>query len=94
MARPWLTLLLVGMRLPLTFNFAMGWLQPVLGLHDMGLWFLLLYLLKLDEHPRLARLTRQLAIISVTATSLDGLITSSTGATLWLHPGRKPPTGY
>ena len=69
------TLLLVGLRLPLTFNFAMGWLQPALGLHDMGLWFLLLYLLKLDEHPRLARLTRQLAIISVAATSLDGLIT-------------------
>ncbi|MGA7859312.1 MAG: PP2C family protein-serine/threonine phosphatase, partial [Terracidiphilus sp.] len=69
------TLLLVGLRLPLSFNFAMGWLQPALGLHDIGLWFLLLYLLKLDEHPRLARLTRQLAIISVVSTSLDGLIT-------------------
>jgi hypothetical protein len=69
------TLVLVGMRLPFSFSFAMGWLQPALGLHDIGLWFLLLYLLKLDENPRLARLTRQLAIISIAATSCDGLIT-------------------
>ena len=57
-----ITLVLVGMRLPFSFNFAMGWLQPALGLHDIGLWFLLLYLLKLDENPKLAVLTRQLAI--------------------------------
>ncbi len=70
-----LSLILVGLRIPFSFSFALGWLQPVLSLSDIGLWFLLLYLLKLDENPRLARLTRQLAIISIVATSLDGLIT-------------------
>lgn len=70
-----ITLILVGMRLPFSFNFAMGWLQPAGGLHDIGLWFLLLYLLKLDENPKLAVLTRQLAIISIACTSLDGLLT-------------------
>ena len=70
-----LSLILVGLRIPFSFSFALGWLQPVLSLSDVGLWFLLLYLLKLDENPRLARLTRQLAIISIVATSLDGLIT-------------------
>ncbi|MGA8727332.1 MAG: SpoIIE family protein phosphatase [Terracidiphilus sp.] len=70
-----LSLILVGLRIPFSFSFALGWLQPVLSLADVGLWFLLLYLLKLDENPRLARLTRQLAIISIVATSLDGLIT-------------------
>ena len=70
-----ISLILVGLRIPFSFSFALGWLQPVLSLSDIGLWFLLLYLLKLDENPRLARLTRQLAIISITATSLDGLIT-------------------
>ncbi len=72
---PVLIMILVGLRIPFSFSFALGWLQPVLSLADIGLWFLLLYLLKLDENPRLVRLTRQLAIISITATSLDGLIT-------------------
>ncbi len=70
-----LSLILVGLRIPFSFSFSLGWLQPVLSLADVGLWFLLLYLLKLDENQRLARLTRQLAIISIVATSLDGLIT-------------------
>lgn len=72
---PVLSLVLVGLRIPFSFSFALGWLQPVLSLADMGLWFLLLYLLKLDEHPRLARLTRQLAWISIISTSLDGVLT-------------------
>ena len=72
---PVLSMVLVGLRIPFSFSFALGWLQPVLSLADIGLWFLLLYLLKLDEHPRLVRLTRQLAWISVVATSLDGILT-------------------
>ena len=46
-----------------------------LSLADVGLWFLLLYLLKLDENPRLARITRQSGHHQHVATSLDGLIT-------------------
>lgn len=69
------SLVLVGLRIPFTFTFALGWLQPVISLADIGLWFLLLYLLKLDENPNLVRLTRQLAVISIVVNSLDGLIT-------------------
>ena len=66
---------LTGMRLPWSYNVALGFLQPVLSISDIGLWFLLLYLLKLDENPRLARFTRILAIVSFVSTSLDGLLT-------------------
>ena len=72
---PALALLLTGLRIPFSFSFALGWLQPVLSLADIGLWYLLLYLLKLDESPRLTRLTHTLAIISLSATSLDGILT-------------------
>jgi len=72
---PIISMILVGMRLPFSYNFALGWLQPVLALADVGLWFLLIYLLQLDTHQKLWRVTRILAVISVTATSLDGLLT-------------------
>ena len=72
---PLLSMFLVGMRLPISFNFALGWLQPVLSINDVALWFLLLYLLRLDENPRLAKFTRVLAVISLVSTSLDGLLT-------------------
>lgn len=72
---PVVSMVLVGLRIPFSFSFALGWLQPVLSISDIGLWFLLLYLLKLDENPRLMRLTRQLAWISIISTSLDGILT-------------------
>jgi hypothetical protein len=78
------SLILVGLRIPFSFSFALGWLQPVLSAADVGLWFLLLYLLKLDENPRLARLTRQLAIISIATTGFDGLLTMLDWSTPWL----------
>lgn len=72
---PFFSLFLVGLRLPLSYNIALGWLQPVLSLKDIGLWFLLLYLLQLDGNPRLARATRMLAIVNIGVSSLDGLLT-------------------
>ena len=69
------SLFLVGLRLPFTYNFALGWLQPVLAIQDIGLWFLLLYLLKLDQNPRLHHLTRVIAVVSIVSASLDGLLT-------------------
>jgi hypothetical protein len=65
------TVFLVGLRLPFSFNFAIGWLQPMLSLRDIALWFLQLYLLKLDENKRLARFTRIIAIISILSASID-----------------------
>ena len=72
---PVIAMFLVGLRLPFSFNFALGWLQPVLALQDIGLWFLLLYLLDLAGNRRLARLTGILAVITLVSTSLDGLLT-------------------
>jgi hypothetical protein len=69
---PLLVMILTGLRFPWSFNFAIGWLQPILSLNDIALWFLLLYLLKLDESPRLVRLTRLIAAISILSASLDG----------------------
>jgi Stage II sporulation protein E (SpoIIE) len=72
---PVMAVFLTGLRLPLSYNFALAWLQPVLSLQDIGLWFLLLYLLKLDENKTLTYATRLIAIISFIATSLDGALT-------------------
>ena len=81
------SLFLVGLRLPFTYNFALGWLQPVLSIQDIGLWFLLLYLLRLNEIPWLYRLTRIIAIVSIVSASLDGLLTlndrSDPRITMW-----------
>jgi hypothetical protein len=71
---PLLTLFLVGFRLPLSYNFALGWLQPVHGLADISLWFLLLWLLRLTDHRRLVHLTMVLAVIDMTANVLDALL--------------------
>jgi diguanylate cyclase len=40
-------------------------------LEDVALWFLLLYLLELDRYPRLMRLTRVLAVVSLACATLD-----------------------
>lgn len=72
---PAISSLLVGLRLPISYSLALGLLQPVLSLQDIGLWFLLLYLLELDKNPRLLRFTWKLAMVSLVATSLDGLLT-------------------
>jgi serine phosphatase RsbU (regulator of sigma subunit) len=72
---PLIAMFLVGMRLPISYGTALGWLQPVLSLQDIGLWYLLLYLLELDSNRRLARLTRNLTILSLVATTADGALT-------------------
>jgi serine phosphatase RsbU (regulator of sigma subunit) len=81
---PVVNMLLTSLQLPFSYNFALGWVQPVLSIQDIGLWFLLLYLLKLDENPRLFRFTRLLAIISLTATSLDGALTMLDWSKPWV----------
>lgn len=69
-----LALVLVNLRLPIPFDAAIGTLQPVLSVADIGLWYLLLYLLRLDERPRMARFTRNLALVDMGATMLDGAL--------------------
>jgi len=86
-------LFLVGMRLPFSFDFALGWLQPVLSIADIGLWFLLLYLLKLNDRPRIARFTRALAWVSILATSLDGLLSAADWTSPFFAPWVAPADG-
>ena len=70
------TVLLVDLRLPFSFNFGLGALQPVLGLRDVGLWFLLLWLLQLSGNRRVARFTCGLAIVMMVTSSLDGMLSA------------------
>jgi hypothetical protein len=72
---PTIAIFLVGLHLPLSFNLAIGLLQPVLGMQDIGLWFLLIYLLDLDRQRNLVNLALELTIINITVTSLDGALT-------------------
>ena len=47
--------LLSGFRIPIHYMFSLSVQQPFFALQDISLWFLLLYLLQLDDNPRLAR---------------------------------------
>ena len=71
---PLLLLILSDLRLPISFGLALGLQQPTFALEDISLWFLLLYLLQLETHPRLMRWTRNLAWIELTVAILDGLL--------------------
>jgi hypothetical protein len=66
--------ILLSLRLPLPFALSVGVAQPFFSLGDISTWFLLLYLLDLTGNARIVRGTRVLAILSITATSLDGVI--------------------
>jgi hypothetical protein len=80
-----------GLRLPIPYRFALGWLQPLLSCGDIGLWMLLLWLLKLNEWPRLAHFTRVLAGTAFSVASVDGLLTlldwSDPRITHWVQLG-------
>jgi hypothetical protein len=69
-----LAVLFNGLRLPLPVAFSSGITQPILSLSDIAIWYLLLYLLELDQHPSLPRWTRVLAWISIASGSLDCLV--------------------
>jgi hypothetical protein len=72
---PTIAVFLVGLHLPLSFSMSIGFLQPVLGMQDIGLWFLLIYLLDLDRERNLVSLALDLTIINIAVTSLDGALT-------------------
>ena len=75
---------LTGLRIPIPFGFALGVQQPVLSLQDIGLWFLLLWILKLNESAAITHLTRTLAIIGLVVTSLDGAISMLDWSAPWV----------
>jgi len=64
-----------GFDIPFHYLPSLAMQQPFFALQDISLWFLLLYLLDLNDNKRLFRWTSILAIISFTSQGLDGLIT-------------------
>ena len=59
--------------IPIAYGWGRGLNQPIYALNHISLWFLLLYLLRLDG-IQLVRWTRALAIVTVTAGVLDGAL--------------------
>jgi hypothetical protein len=73
---PLLATVLIGLRIPFSDDFAIGWLQPVISIGDISLWSLLFYLLQLDDRVKLRRFTVLLSWILFTASSLDGSLSA------------------
>lgn len=58
----------------LNFRWGYGLVAPVIGIEDISLWFLLLYLLGLRDNPRLVRWTWWMAAIAVFGDFGDGAL--------------------
>jgi hypothetical protein len=71
------------LRIPWSFNFAIGMSQPFFGLTDISLWFVLIYLLDLHENGRLVRFARFLGILNIVVTSIDGMLSIPVGVSNW-----------
>jgi Stage II sporulation protein E (SpoIIE) len=64
----------LGLRIPFSFNLAIGIAQPFFGITDVSLWFVLIWLLDLHENKRLVRFARFIAILNILVTSFDGML--------------------
>jgi len=71
---PAIAQMLTGLRLPLSGAWAQGLLQPVFMVQDVSLWFVLLWLLKLQEDRRMQRFTQIAAMVFCMAFTLDGVV--------------------
>ena len=80
---PLVRLILVGLRLPWSSALGQGLLQPAIMFQDISLWFLLLWLLKLEDNQRLVRFTRIAAIIFGAVFTLDGIVVVYWGSVRW-----------
>jgi hypothetical protein len=80
---PLIRLFLYGMRIawPVGLSNAIG--PPVSSIRDISLWFLLLWLLHLDDNPSLIRLVRRFAIVSVSVSIADGLLSLLDASVGW-----------
>jgi len=70
------------------FSYAVGRClnQPIYVLYHVSLWFLLVFLLRLNENRKLVRLTDTLARLSLAAGALDGILAFYWGsATVWMQ---------
>ena len=66
---------LSDLRFQFPYTVALGWLQPVLMIQDICLWFLVLLLLQLEQSPRIVHLTKLWTFAFVIAFGLDGIVT-------------------
>jgi hypothetical protein len=69
-----LELFLGGMRLPYSAAVLTTLSQIEISVREISLWFLLLWLLDLQDDRKLSSLTRKAALLSVTASTLDGFL--------------------
>lgn len=58
-------LAVIGIPGLLSFHWGYGLIAPIIGMEDISLWFLLLYLLGLRDNPRLVRWTWRMVVIAV-----------------------------
>ncbi|MDE3185986.1 MAG: SpoIIE family protein phosphatase [Acidobacteriota bacterium] len=79
-------LFLTGLRLQASYGPLTFWTQTEISLREMSQWFLLLWLLKLQDNRQLVVLTRKVALISVFASVLDGV-------TILLYPSLLSASG-
>ncbi|HTV05767.1 MAG TPA: SpoIIE family protein phosphatase [Acidobacteriaceae bacterium] len=68
--------------LPIPYGWARGLNQPIYALNHVSLWFLLIWLLRLNDNRILVHWTRDLAICTLAAGILDGAL-----AFFWGHAG-------
>jgi hypothetical protein len=66
--------LFLGLRIPWSFDFAIGVSQPFFGITDISLWFVLIWLLDLHQNMGLMRFARAIAILNILVTSIDGML--------------------
>jgi hypothetical protein len=72
--------------IPFSYELARCINQPLYVLSNISLWFLLVWLLRLNENPRVVRWTRTLAWLTLAAGAADGLLASFWGsASAWMQ---------
>ena len=73
-------------RFPIPYQFARAVNQPLYALYSVSLWFLLIALLQLNNRERWVRGTKGLAILTLAAGALDGILAVFWGsATPWMQ---------
>jgi len=80
---PLTRLVLYGLRIawPVGLSNALG--PPLSSIRDISLWFLLLWLLHLDDNQSLIRLIRRFAVVSMSVAVLDGLVSLLDASVGW-----------
>jgi hypothetical protein len=80
---PLIRVILYGMRIPWTVGLSNALGPPVSSIRDISLWFLLIWLLHLDDNPSLIRLVRRFAVVSLAASTSDGLLSLLDASVSW-----------